>query len=394
MSIKPSVVFIKGVHSTTGSDKTSDIGFPQLELEKLFEGAASKKVGSGEIYDSSKKYIYYDSSNSQAVIQDEGHFNCIKNGYYSIANGVNHYYTLSGNNYNYNTVPDTSTWAGKWSFSNAIKNKDLYSISNEGTLICVDRGGYYKKNGGKYEKQTSKAYTLYEAVDISWDDNNNKYICKPTLNENDDIIDKWKTSNNSLAESGYYISIIMRSNGQNNTYIVQLLNISFTDGVCNSGISSAATLYKFNTNVINGLYVKNGNHLNDPTNQLLFTSDPTATIEYFYHEIETWQYPNMLSPSVTPALMKDPNGNLLSYSTADYPLYEEATATAINKIQNTSYTIYEKTAVKINYNYSGDANSLKFIFTDKTIPEVLEACGLDNSLGKYVHLTNLEYNRN
>ena len=129
MSIKPSVVFIKGVHSTTGSDKTSDIGFPQLELEKLFEGAASKEVGSEDTYSSGKKYIYYDSSNSQAVIQNEGHFNCIKNGYDSIADGVNHYYTLSGNNYNYNTVPDTSSWADKWSFSNTIKDKTLYSIS-------------------------------------------------------------------------------------------------------------------------------------------------------------------------------------------------------------------------------------------------------------------------
>ena len=112
MSIKPSVVFIKGVHSTTGPDKTSDIGFPQLELEKLFESAVSKEVGSGDTYSSGKKYIYYDPSNSQVTIQDEGHFNCIKNGYYSIADGVSHYYTLSGNNYNYNTVPDTSTWTG------------------------------------------------------------------------------------------------------------------------------------------------------------------------------------------------------------------------------------------------------------------------------------------
>ncbi|MDD7611753.1 MAG: hypothetical protein PUJ82_12635, partial [Spirochaetales bacterium] len=123
MSIKPSVVFIKGVHSTTGPDKTSDIGFPQLELEKLFESAASKEVDSGDTYSSGKKYIYYDSSNSQAVIQDEDHFNCIKNGYYSIADGVSHYYTLSGNDYIFNTVPNTSSWTDKWSFSNTIKGK-------------------------------------------------------------------------------------------------------------------------------------------------------------------------------------------------------------------------------------------------------------------------------
>ena len=160
MSIKPSVVFIKGVHSTTGSDKTSDIGFPQLELEKLFEGAASKEVGSEDTYSSGKKYIYYDSSNSQAVIQNEGHFNCIKNGYDSIADGVNHYYTLSGNNYNYNTVPNISSWADKWSFSNTIKDKTLYSISPESDRIYIN-DSYYEKSGNNYIKQSVLTYNTY-----------------------------------------------------------------------------------------------------------------------------------------------------------------------------------------------------------------------------------------
>lgn len=162
MSIKPSVVFIKGVHSKTGSDKTSDIGFPQLGLENLFEGAASKEVDGGGTYSSGKKYIYYDSSNSQAVIQDEGHFNCIKNGYYSIADGVNHYYTLSGNDYIYNIVPDTSSWADKWSFSNTIKSKALYSISPESNKIYINNSSYYEKSGNNYINQTVKTYDLYE----------------------------------------------------------------------------------------------------------------------------------------------------------------------------------------------------------------------------------------
>ena len=53
---------------------------------------------------------------------------------------------------------------------------------------------------------------------------------------------------------------------------------------------------------------------------------------------------------------------------------------------------YEKTDIKVNYRYSNDDNSLEFIFTNKTIPEVLEACSLPNDIKKYVHLTNLEYN--
>ena len=78
----------------------------------------------------------------------------------------------------------------------------------------------------------------------------------------------------------------------------------------------------------------------------------------------------------------------------NFPVYTNATVSEISKTSHASYTIYEKTAVKINYMYSDDANSLKFVFTDKTIPEVLEACGLPDSIKKYVHLTNLEYNNN
>lgn len=162
MSIKPSVVYIKGVHDIADPNPStaSDIGFPQLELEKLFEGATIKET-TDETYDSSKQYIYYDSLNNSVAIQDAGHFNCIKNGYYSIANGINHYYTKSGDNYNYTAVPsNVNTWAGKWSFSNTIKNKDLYSISQESERICVGNNTYYKKNGNNYVKQDVLTYIL------------------------------------------------------------------------------------------------------------------------------------------------------------------------------------------------------------------------------------------
>ena len=51
-------------------------------------------------------------------------------------------------------------------------------------------------------------------------------------------------------------------------------------------------------------------------------------------------------------------------------------------------------AVKVNYFYSNKASSLQFIFTDKDIDGVLKACNLPDSVKKYVHLTNLEYNKN
>lgn len=42
MSIKPSVVYIKGVHDIADSNPSTapDIGFPNIGLDKLFEGAA------------------------------------------------------------------------------------------------------------------------------------------------------------------------------------------------------------------------------------------------------------------------------------------------------------------------------------------------------------------
>lgn len=51
-------------------------------------------------------------------------------------------------------------------------------------------------------------------------------------------------------------------------------------------------------------------------------------------------------------------------------------------------------AVKVNYYYSNKASSLQFVFTDKDIDGVLKACNLPDSVKKYIHLTNLEYNKN
>lgn len=78
----------------------------------------------------------------------------------------------------------------------------------------------------------------------------------------------------------------------------------------------------------------------------------------------------------------------------NFPVYTNATITEISKPSYISYIIYEQSAVKVNYLYSGNDNSLKFVFTDKTIPEVLKVCGLPDNIGleKYVHLTNLNYN--
>lgn len=405
MSIKPSVVFIKGVHSTTGHDTDSDIGFPQLELEKLFEGATIK-VTADTAYDSSKQYIYYNSSSNPVAVQDAGHFNCIKNGYYSIANGINHYYTKSGDNYNYNTVPDVSTWVGKWSFSNTIKNKDLYSISPESERICIN-GNYYKKNGNNYVKQTQETYDLYEDnIAINWGDSC-KYewrliIARDENNnilrdENNNIIRKtvWQNNNGSLATSSYYLSVSTIENEAQ--YRIELLNIAFNDdGTTEADNLDGVILYKLDISSPSNLYIKKGSNLDElivNNGGIILTFDPVNNIDYIYHKFSSYLYPNTEEPEIA-AIYTDSRNNWYEYNTNSFPVYDSILLAMLDTIEKPSYTIYEKTAVKINYNYKSDANSLKFIFTDKDIDGVLAACSLPNDIKKYVHLTNLRYNKN
>ena len=397
MSIKPSVVFIKGVHSITGHDQSSDIGFPQLELEKLFEGATIKET-TDTAYDSSKKYIYYDSLSNPVAIQDAGHFNCIKNGYYSIANGINHYYTKSGDNYNYNTVPSNiNTWAGKWSSSNTIKSKDLYSIDQEAERICIN-GNYYKKNGNNYVKQSVTTYNTYTgSILVDWSESNrytaiNKIVKDPDTGKRQ-IITTWQTANNTIATSGYYLSVGVQSDS---TYIVKLLNLTFDGtGTVTSGTASGS-LYKLPSGFYFQdvfYYVKNDNNfegLKVNQGQCTFTTDPiTDNNFYIYLKGADWSYPNTTGPEYS--ILTRTDG---TYVTGEFPLYTSAAITRVSKTWHDSYAIYERTAVKINYNYRGDANSLKFIFTDKDIDGVLTACNLPNDIKKYVHLTNLRYNKN
>lgn len=306
MSIKPSVVCIKGVHSITGPDKTSDIGFPQLELEKLFDGAMIVETAD-TTYDSSKQYIYY-NSNNQTVIQDGSHFNCIKNGYYSIADGINHYYTKSGNNYNYNAVPDTSTWAGKWSFSNTITGKNLYSINSEIGQIFIDDDGYYKKENNSYVKQTVKSYDLYRYSDslnpISLT-SDNKYTSESDIDDNGNDIIIWTSSSNIniSAIDSYYLSIdeIQDING-NKTYNVELCYLTFdVNGVATSS-DPKGTLYKLNISSLDAAvsnYVKNGSNLvklelNTP---ITFATNPAnSEILYVYQKLGSYTYPNTIAP--------------------------------------------------------------------------------------------------
>lgn len=390
MSIKPSVVYIKGVHSITDTDQTPDIGFPNIGLDKLFEGAILKEY-TGD-YDPSKEYVYK-STTSNVAIENEGHFNCIKNGYDSI-NGIDHYYTLNGNNYIYNTA-DTSTWEGKWALSNAINGKELYSIDSEADRIYIV-DNYYKKNSNDYIKQDILTYNTYnEGPRVDWSENN-KYTAISDLDENLNETTIWKTKNDTIALSGYYLGVDKKSDG---TYIVQLFNLTFTEGILSTNITTDS-LYKLSDNFSfqnnESYYIKNSNNFEElkvNQGQCTFTTDPANLADsnfYIYQKGADWPYPNTKEPEY-PILARA--GSI--YDSSSFPLYTaDATVTEIIKTSHTSYTIYEKTAVKVNYYYSNKASSLQFIFTDKDIDGVLEACNLPDSVKKYVHLTNLEYNKN
>ena len=371
MSIKPSVVYIKGVHSITGHDTDSDIGFPQLELEKLFEGAIIKET-TDTAYDSNKKYIHYDSLNNQVAIQDTGHFNCIKNGYYSIANGINHYYTKSGDNYNYNAVPsNVNTWAGKWSFSNTIKDKTLYSISPESDRICVNNNNYYEKSGNNYIKQSILTYNTYnKGLQVDWS-KDNKYTGVSDFDENFNMVTVWKTADGTVATSGYYLGIRKQSDG---TYITQLFKLTFDGKGVTSGNIAVDRLYKlsnsFSFQDSGSYYVKSNNNfveLKANQGQCTFTSDPANDSNfYIYQKGADWSYPNTTGPQYSVLARNNVYAGV--YSASSFPLYTIATATEISKTQYKSYTVYEKTAVKINYNYSGDANSSIPVYVSESAP--------------------------
>ena len=259
----------------------------------ITEGAIIK-VTADETYNNSKQYIHYDSSNNRIAIQDTDHFNCIKNGYYSIADGVSHYYTLSGNNYNYNTVPSTDTWAKKLSFSEEIKNKQLCSIENEDKSRVYIDGYYYNKNDNDFIKQTQKSYTLFNDIElINWGESN-KYICSSDLDDDFNIIEKWQNKNGSLATSGYYISIDEQNNNGSVNYIISTLHLNFDNtGICTDTLGNV-TLYKLD-NSPDGQYIKNGNKLYQLAvgmDSLTLYTNPVNTIDYIYENLGTYLYPN------------------------------------------------------------------------------------------------------
>lgn len=200
---------------------------------------------------------------------------------------------------------------------------DYYPISPVSDRIRFN-GNYYENNNNNYVKQNVITYNTYDDnISVSWD---SKFIGETTLDEETfEEITVWKTNSGTIATSGYYLSVDKKPD---DTYIVQLLNLTFNAGVYSGNIIFDA-LYKlpsdfnFQDNVT--YYLKNGNNfegLKVNQGQCTFTTDPTTDNNfYIYQKGADWSYPNTVSPSPTPDLMTDSSGTILSYSAADYPLY-------------------------------------------------------------------------
>lgn len=419
MSLKPEVARVSGVHSVTNPNQGGDIGFPQLQIEKLFEAATVKELAQGEPYNDKKKYAYLNPNwpadpNKYLSIENKAHFYCVRDGYCGLDGSVDHYYTKEGDDYKYNAVPPTGSWEAKLEFSDAIKDKELYSISQEEERISTDHNHYYiKDENGDYKGQRSASYYAYiKTGSINWSEEN-KYVC--TLETDEETLDDitvWKNKDDALADPGCYISVFKLNAS---TYIVQLLDyIDFNDeGIWESNPDfSAATLYKLVEDdyghdgiftIINpaDLYMKNGDKLSCfNEGEITFTydpADPNADNSIYCMGVTPFVYPNYKYPypAESIALLADENSGVWqTFNRADFPLFSETALTEIEKKRKLSEPkniIYEKLAVTVNYKYSSN-NNLKFIFTNKSVPEVLEACNLKSILpSKYVHLTNLEY---
>ena len=417
MSLKPEVARVSGVHSVTNSSQEGDIGFPQLQLEKLFEAATVKELASGAEYTKGKKYAYLNPNwktdpNKYLSIENEAHFHCVRDGYCGLDGSVDHYYTKEGDDYKYNAVPPTGSWEAKLSFSDAIKDKELYSISKEEERIYIDGGYYIKKENDGYKRQGDTVYIPYEkAGEIDWSENN-KYKRKSQLvkdEEGNPIRDLdgelvytyiWQNNDNVLAKSGYYVSV---HELDSNTYTARIINIGFSaKGVWSSGLEQpSASLYKLDSEeLVYGANIKDGDELAELRldYETVFAADPAdfATDNFIYINYEdnaSWTYPNDSPPKNGTLLLVDVRDGRKwrSYNPADFPLFTEVALTEIEIKSELSKPIYEKLAVTVNYKYSGN-NNLKFIFTNKSVPEVLDVCSLNNpDISKYVHLTNLEY---
>lgn len=202
---------------------------------------------------------------------------------------------------------------------------DYYPISPESERICIS-GNYYKKNGNNYVKRGGTAtYNTYDnSIPVSWDP---RYIAHTDYDfETMTEVTTWRTSNNQLATSGYYLSVDKQLD---DTYRVQLLKLTFdekgtlTDGAAIGALYKLPSDFNFQDSVT--YYVKNGNNfegLKVNQGQCTFTTNPaTDNNFYIYQKGADWSYPNTTGPQYSVLARNNVYAGV--YSTSSFPLYTE-----------------------------------------------------------------------
>ena len=201
---------------------------------------------------------------------------------------------------------------------------DYYPISPESERIYI-RGNYYEKSGNDYVKRGIVTYNTYDdSIHVDW---NNEYKQETILDEETfEDITVWKTKSGTIATSGYYLSVDTKPD---NTYVVQLLKLTFdragkiTDGAATGTIYKLPSDFNFQNNV--SYYVKNNNNfegLKVNQGQCTFTTDPaTDNNFYIYQKGADWSYPNTTGPQYSVLARNNVYAGV--YSTSSFPLYTE-----------------------------------------------------------------------
>ena len=352
---------IQKIKEFDNENVTSNIGFPQFSPKKLFKGEVIKLIDNNTQYDGTKIYIYKDNT-SYIPIENEYHFECIKNGYVSLEPGAEYYTKLDDEHYSYHQyISHNDIWEDKLKLSNEIKNIDLFLITPANERIYIESENYFynKASNKNYEKTEQKNYTTYEKINVDW---NKEYELGPT-HIGGPIIGKLKNTN-TFAETGRYISILKK----NEIYILGLLDLEFDEnGICKTNnININASYYKLPSNFdsnsiyfisteskINKVELNNNNNNFDYNNKVV------------YNKLNSdWQYPNTSEPGESIALLS--NNETFYYKngfTTNFPIYTPITKSKIEKTINiNSYPVYEKIAEIANYEYC-DNKELQLIFT-------------------------------
>lgn len=383
---KPDIIKIRGVHGTNeGDNQEADIGFPMVGMHTLFENAVVKAYD-GDYTDTKKLAYKREGETTYTDIENQAHFNCIKDGYNltGLDKGAS-YWIKSGNTYIYHTaVGNDASWEDKWNESKTIGNNTIYTgLTGNNIYIATDSSYYDKQPNGDYKKATVSTYNLYEEnTGIDWEKKYKSSLIK--INETYAI--KWVLidDNSKYATSGIYAL-------KKDDTLTWIRSLTFEDGETDGNPVTDMIRLCDSLDDLGNFYYKSSN---GKMTQLTETETSIDISKGLYKRATTpatWTHPNTNLPDAKYTIA-DSNG--LIKDSDKFTMYSDITATANTATQYSPIApFYEKTGVLLNYKYNdkGDILKIPFVEEDREIDNILTICNLDDRLAKYVHLTNLTY---